>query len=65
MSVQSLTLPVFWVGCDQCGAASHELVDAPLDDGLAIEQAVSKGWHHANDLNFYCPDCVPTLEVCS
>lgn len=65
MSVQSLQITVFWVTCDSCGDRSHELVDSPLHDGLAIEEAIELGWHHANDLNFYCPACAPLLEVCS
>ena len=65
MSVQSVMLPVFWVSCHLCGAQSHELVDAPLSDLLAIEEAVARGYRQANNLNFYCPECAPHMEACS
>ena len=64
MSIQSLSLPVFWVSCDSCGAQSTPIHDAHFDDTLAVELAMVKGWSTDGHLH-HCTECPPVMEVCS
>lgn len=64
MSVQSLTLPIFWVSCDSCGAPSTHVTDAFFDDLLAVEYAMEVRGYRTDGERHFCADC-PVTEVCS